>query len=73
MRVEFGDELGGLKASQMKLFYFFFKRLTDQKSVLEKGSHQITVDNCVLNLTVRLLTDEATVQVRAQLHQYASS
>lgn len=37
--------------------------------MLEKGTHTITVDNCVLKMTVRLLTDEVTVQVRAQFHQ----
>lgn len=48
----------------------FNQPLTDQKGVLEKGSHEITVDKCVLKMTVRLLTNEATVQVRAQLHPY---
>ncbi|XP_029700661.1 protein mono-ADP-ribosyltransferase PARP14-like isoform X3 [Takifugu rubripes] len=39
-----------------------FRREQDQKGVLEKGSHEITVDKCVLKMTVRLLTNEATVQ-----------
>lgn len=44
-----------------------FFLLTDQKNVLAKESHQIRLDKDVLRLTVRLLTDEATKQVNAQL------
>ncbi|CAK6963679.1 Hypothetical predicted protein [Scomber scombrus] len=39
-----------------------FRREEDQKNVLEKGSHQINVDNGVLKMTVHLPTDQGTQQ-----------
>lgn len=40
--------------------------LTDQKNVLAKEAHQISLDKGVLKMTVRLLTDEIATQVSAQ-------
>lgn len=43
--------------------------VTDQRNVLAKESHQISLEKGVLNLTVRLPTEEKSSRVRKVCHE----